>query len=275
MKKLILVVALMSASAQAREVSTLVYNQSKDAIVVGNHLNVTRPIASLTKLMTAMVSLDHDLDLKRKIKTNGSNTVPPGEYSREELMTAMLVRSDNGAAEAIANDYPGGRKAFILAMNNKAQSIGMTATKFTDPTGLSSGNTSNAGSVGIMLKNAVDYDFIKNNSTRKKIYIERRKYTLVLENTNKMLLYDFNEVLLSKTGFTNPAGWNVAMVLEKDNQRFSVVVLGAKSPDQRYTITKKLIDNYFRELALEKDNEIMYNSDRSLYQKFMDWFEAK
>lgn len=272
MKYLILAAVLAATSAHAREVSTLVYNQTKDVVVVGNHLNVTRPIASLTKLMTAMVSLDHDGNLARKIKTKGSNTIPPGEYSREDLMTAMLVRSDNGAAEAIANDYPGGRKAFITAMNAKAQAIGMMFTKFSDPTGLSSNNMSNAVSVGILLKSAMDYDFIRNNSTKKKIFIERRKYTLVLDNTNKMLLYDFDEAIISKTGFTNSAGWSVAMVLEKDSQRFSVVVLGAASRDQRYAVAKKLIDNYFRELSLEKEQEIMYNNNKSFYQKLLDWF---
>lgn len=273
MKYLILALALVATPADSRQVSTLVYNQTKDTIVVGDNLNVPRPIASITKLMTAMVTLDYDSNLQRQIRMPGSNKIPGGVYTREELLTAMLVRSDNGAADAIANDYPGGRKAFIRAMNNKAESIGMVHTKFADPTGLSALNISNAGSIGVMLKAAIDYPFIKSSSVQKQITIKNKRYSIVLDNTNKMLLYDFDEILLSKTGYTNASGWSVALILEKDDQRFSVVVLGAKSRDERYAMTKKLINQYFQELALEKEEEIQYNNDtRSIYQQIKDWF---
>jgi D-alanyl-D-alanine endopeptidase (penicillin-binding protein 7) len=273
MKYLILALALIATPADSRQVSTLVYNQTKGTVVVGDNLNVTRPIASITKLMTAMVTLDYDSDLQRQIRMPGSNKIPGGIYTREELLTAMLVRSDNGAADAIANDYPGGRKAFIRAMNKKAESIGMVYTKFADPTGLSAHNLSNAGSVGVMLKAAIEYPFIKSSSVQKQIAIQNKRYSIVLDNTNKMLLYDFDEILLSKTGFTNASGWSVALILEKDDQRFSVVVLGANSKDERYAMTKKLINQYFQELALEKEEEIQYNNDtRSIYQQIKDWF---
>jgi D-alanyl-D-alanine endopeptidase (penicillin-binding protein 7) len=273
MKIFLLVLLMLPSLAKSKDVSSLVYNESKNEIIVGDNLNMSRPIASLTKLMTAMVSLDYDGNLQRKIKMIGSNKLPGGEYTREDLMTAMLVRSDNGAADSIAADYPGGRKAFIAAMNKKSQDIGMVFTKFVDPSGLSSGNTSNAGSVGIMLQVAALYPFIKESTVKKNIQIKRKKYSIILENTNKNLLYSFDEILLSKTGFTNAAGWNVGVVLEKNNQKFSVVVLGAKSKEQRYEITKKLIDRYFQELALEQDTEIVYN--KTFLEKIIDWFHPK
>lgn len=272
MKYLILVLALTAMPSKAQQVSTLVYNQTRDSIVVGDHLNVHRPIASITKLMTAIVALDYDSNLQRTIRMPGSNKIPGGVYTREELLTAMLVRSDNGASDAIANDYPGGRKAFVRAMNTKAELIGMTHTKFVDPSGLSVHNRSNAGSVGVLLKSAIAYPFIKSSSVQKQITIMNKRYSIVLDNTNKMLLYDFDEILLSKTGFTNASGWSVALVLEKGDQTFSVVVLGARSRDERYTMTKNLINQYFQELTLEKEEEVVYNNEtKTIYQQIKDW----
>ena len=270
MKFILLLLSLFSTSVFAKDTSTLIYNETKNEIVVGNNLNVTRPIASLTKLMTAMVSLDHDTDLQRKISMPGSGHIPRGEYTREDLMTAMLVRSDNGAAEAIAADYPGGRKEFIKAMNSKAENIGMMFTRFSDPSGLSSNNTSTVVSIGTMLQAASKYPFIKETTVKKQISIQRKKYTIILDNTNKTLLYDFNEIQLSKTGYTSFAGWSVGLVLEKDQQKFSVVVLGAPTKDKRYELAKKMIEKYFSDLALERDTISL--EEKNFYEKLKDLF---
>jgi len=273
MKQLLLIILMIPNIVLAREVSTLIYNVTKNEIIMGSGLNIIRPIASLTKIMTAMVSLDHDGNLQRRIKISGSNKIPSGEYTREELMTAMLVRSDNGAAEALAADYPGGRRAFIRDMNKKAQNIGMNFTKFVDPSGLGSGNISNIGSIGIMLQVSSLYPFIKESSVQKQISIEKRRYTIVLDNTNKPLLYDFDEIILSKTGFTSASGWSVGLILEKHDQIFSVIVLGSPSRDHRYQTTKNLIDRYFQDLDIEKLAEkqrSQYNT--GIINKIKNWF---
>jgi D-alanyl-D-alanine endopeptidase (penicillin-binding protein 7) len=273
---LITALALASLTVSARAPSTLIYNESKKEIVVGSNTNVQRPIASLTKLMTAMVALDYDGNLNRKIRMHGSASLPAGEYTRNDLMTAMLVRSDNGAAEALAADYPGGRKSFIRAMNNKAEFIGMSSTKFADPTGLSSRNISNAVSVGVMVQVAALYPVIKESSVQKEIKIERRRQTITLGNTNRPLLYSFDEILLSKTGFTTPSGWSVAVVLEKHQQHFSVIVLGARNKEERYRLTKQLIDQYFKELEIAREQElarieeIPYN--KPMLEQIKEWF---
>jgi D-alanyl-D-alanine endopeptidase (penicillin-binding protein 7) len=275
LKYLFIISMLIFSPVEARQTSTLIYNETLGETVHGENLNITRPIASLTKLMTAMVSLDYDGNLQRKIPMPGSNKIPAGNYTREELMTAMLVRSDNGAAEALAADYPGGRKAFIRAMNRKAEKIGMTFTKFADPSGLSSQNLSNVGAVGIMLQVSVLYPFIRESSIQKEISIESRKRTIILDNTNKPLLYDFDEIIMSKTGFTNSSGWSVGLVVEKYGQRFSVVVLGAETKNQRYEITRNLIQNYFDQLAATKlDNEgkRSYNNT-SIWDRIKDWLK--
>lgn len=273
---LITALALASLTVSARAPSTLIYNESKKEIVAGSNTNVQRPIASLTKLMTAMVTLDYDGNLNRKIRMHGSASLPAGEYTRSDLLTAMLVRSDNGAAEALAADYPGGRRSFIQAMNNKAEFIGMSSTKFADPTGLSSRNISNAVSVGVMVQVAALYPVIKESSVQKEIKIERRRQTITLGNTNRPLLYSFDEIQLSKTGFTTPSGWSVVVVLEKHQQNFSVIVLGARTKEERYRLTKQIIDQYFKELEIAREQElarieeIPYN--KPILEQIKEWF---
>lgn len=269
MKNLLLILLCLPSLALSKNIGTLVYDMDKNDIIVGSGLNEKRPIASLTKIMTAMVALDHDGDLKRKIKISGSNKIPGGEYTREELLTAMLVRSDNAASEALAADYPGGRKAFIRAMNAKAENIGMTFTRFADPSGLSSLNLSNPVSVGIMLQVSSLYPFIRESSVKKQVSIKKKNYSVILENTNRWLLYDFDEIVLSKTGYTSASGWSVGVILEKEDRTFSVVVLGAPTREKRYEVTKDLILKYFDELALEKSQEELYN--KTIWQKIKDW----
>lgn len=268
-----LILITVTTPAQARQpVSTLIYNETTDEIVVGTGLNISRPVASITKLMTAMVSLDHDKNLQRKIKMSGSNSIPAGMYTREQLMTAMLVRSDNSAAEALAADYPGGRRAFIRAMNQKANNIGMTYTRFADPSGLSNQNISNVVSISGLIQVAALYPFIKEVSVQKEISVESKKRTIILDNTNKPLLYDFDEIIMSKTGFTGSAGWSVALIVEKYGHRFSVVVLGAETKNKRYEIARDLISDYFEQLTknkLDKTSKKQYNT---IWQRMKDWW---
>lgn len=271
MNKFLLICLMLPVVAFAKQPSTLIYNETKGDFVIGHNLNVDRPIASLTKIMTAMVALDYDSNLQRKIKITGSNKIPSGEYTREDLLTAMLVRSDNAASEAIANDYPGGRKGFIRAMNVKAEKIGMMFTKFVDPSGLSAQNRSTAVAVGTMLQVASLYPFILESSVEKQIKIKKKNYSILLDNTNRLLLYDFDEIILSKTGYTSSSGWSVGMVLEKNDQRFSVIILGASTKQERYDLAKKMIMTYFQELALEKEEKDLYNN-RTIWEKIKDWW---
>lgn len=245
--------------------SVWLYNVNKDQIVLGTNINETRPIASITKLMTVIVSLDYDLDLKRKIKVNTSNKLPNGLYTREEVITAALVRSDNSAAETLANDYPGGRKEFIKAMNQKAQNIGMTSTNFVDASGLASGNVSTALSIGSLLKESAKYPIIKETSIKKQAIFEQHYKTKIrkiqLENTNKPLLFEFDEIVVSKTGFTNAAGWNVGLVVQKSKQQFVLVILGAKSKEERYKIAKEILYNHIRDNDLDELINRSYNKN--------------
>jgi D-alanyl-D-alanine endopeptidase (penicillin-binding protein 7) len=160
----------------------------------------------------------------------------------------MLVRSDNYSSELLAQDYPGGRRAFIRAMNDRAQELGMYHTRFADPTGLSSRNISTIGEVATMIKVAALQPIIADTSVLPQVEIKNKKYKVILDNTNKMLLASFNEIKFSKTGFTNPAGWSVGVILERHDRRFLVVVLGARDKVHRYNLAKEMIHRHFAEI---------------------------
>lgn len=247
--------------------STWVYNETKNELLAADESNTRRSIASITKLMTALVAIDHNSDMTAQMKIGKGSRLPPGITQRGDLFTAMLVRSDNQAAEFLAQDYPGGRKAFIVAMNNKAKNLGMDHATFVDPSGLMSGNVATIGDVATLVKAASQHPIISNISILQQVEIDKKKYKVVLENTNRMLLASFDEIKISKTGFTSSAGWCVAMVLEKYGQRIVVVVLGAKSKDQRYNIAKDLIKSHLADLEYKIEQE---QNKKSLIQKLLE-----
>lgn len=268
----------LSFTAMARQPSTWIYNKTNDQIISANNSNIVRPIASLTKIMTAMVALDYDSDMNRKIFVGGGSKLPPGMNTRGDLFAAVLVRSDNRASEILAENYPGGRKAFIRAMNRKAEEIGMTHTRFVDASGLSSGNVSTVGSVANMIQVASLYPVIADVSVLPQVEIKNQRYRVLLENTNKMLLARFEEIKLSKTGFTSASGWSVGMILERHGQRFVVVVLGAETKIQRYDLAKRLIERHFEDIEhdlLAREAERQYNMSRSIWQRVKDWLDFR
>jgi serine-type D-Ala-D-Ala endopeptidase (penicillin-binding protein 7) len=252
---LILVVLFTTISAQARTASTWIYNETKKDLIYADRSNITRPIASLTKVMTALVALEHDSDMSKPVTNTSGTKLPPGTNTRGDLFSAMLIRSDNQAAELLARSYPGGRKAFIKAMNDRAQSLGMTSTRFVDPSGLSSGNVSSVGEISTMIQVASLQPIIADTSVLRQVEIKNKKYRVLLDNTNKMLLADFSEIKFSKTGFTNASGWSVGMILERQGQRFVVVVLGARTKEERYNLAKDLIKRHFADIEYDLEQE--------------------
>ena len=158
-------------------------------------------------------------------------------------MRAMLISSDNRAAETLANNYPGGFNNFIKAANSYAFSNALYNTQIVDSTGLLSGNQSTATDLIEFLS------LIKNNSIIRSMASERnavlnakgkRAITINIRNTNpEMFVYD--NILISKTGFTNPAGRCVLMLIEKNKDLFGVVVLGQRNVKSRSILVKELL----------------------------------
>lgn len=197
-----------------------------------------------------MVAIDHDKDLTRTLMLSsrvGSN-LPKQHYNRWQLLQAMLVRSDNAAAETLAADYPGGREAFIASMNRRAAEWGWSNTHFEDPTGLGAGNVSTVVELADMMTTAASYWLIRETSVKKQIAIEsqykKSVRTISLNNTNQPLLFEFNSIVVSKTGLTSRAGWCLGLVVEQNQQQFAVVVLGTRDREDRKATVKRAIYNH-------------------------------
>ena len=255
MPRLLILLALI-LSQPASAVSLAVYNITEERWRHSENLNQTRPIASLTKLMTVMVSLDQDQDLDRVIKLNqASPRLVKGSYSRRTLITAVLVRSDNSAAEALAEAYPGGRREFVQSMNRKAQALAMWNTRFVDASGLSSSNRSTAHDVITMIRTSDLYPVIAEISTQKTAALEsgqgKRLTKLDIENTNRPVLIEFDGITVSKTGFTNSAGWCMALVVVRGGSRSAVVILGADTQQRRFRDIKEAVLTHMAEPAPE------------------------
>jgi D-alanyl-D-alanine endopeptidase (penicillin-binding protein 7) len=267
-KFLVLSLTLAAGTAWAKtqvpkniESSVIVYNITQDRVEYSSNISQTRPIASVTKIMTAMVALDHNKDLSKTLKLSArvGSHLPRQNYNRWQLFQAMLVRSDNAAAETLAADYPGGRAAFIARMNQQALEWGMKNTRFEDPTGLSPNNISNVEEVASMMETSAGYWLIQEVTTRKQVAVEtqfkKRIRTVSLKNTNSPLLFEFDNIVVSKTGLTSQAGFCLGLVVEQKKQQYAIVVLGARSKQDRIRTVEKImynhvIDNQLPELEL-------------------------
>lgn len=219
--------------------------RSASALIVDENGNVVyakgdeepRPIASITKLMTAMVILDagqamdesititkEDRDL---IKLTGSRLVYGSTLTREKMLRVALLASDNRAANALARSFPGGRSAFIEAMNRKAQALGMNDSCFVDPAGLNPANVATARDLLKMIQAAKAYPLIVDatTSTQMTVYPLAGRGPLRFGNTNRLLRRSHWEILLSKTGYINEAGRCLVMQAEILDHPLFIVLL--------------------------------------------------
>ena len=236
---------------QTHGMSIIHVDLERDAIIKGQNIEQVRGLASITKLMTAVVALDHSTETEKvlTLSNKAGSKLPHRQYTRGQLFHAMLIKSDNAAAETIAADYPGGREKFITDMNIRATMMGLKNTHFNDPTGLDKGNVSTAEDVSHLVVGAAYYPMIRHISTKKEetilIQVKRKDMPVVLSNTNRVLLREFDSILLSKTGFTNPAGFCVAILVKQEvnNQTHHqvIVVMGAKNTAQRVDTVKRMM----------------------------------
>lgn len=192
-----------------------------------------RPIASITKLFTAMVVLDAGQNLNEHLDP----------YTRHQLLLISLVRSDNKSSQTLCEKYPGGYSACIDAMNRKAQELGMNNTHLVDATGLSAENVSTAEDLIKLVLASKKYDLIREASSLSEVKILIKKRWLVFPNTNP-IIGQRHKFLVSKTGWTRASGGCIVMLLDTDIGERLVVVLGSKSthtrtPEAEFLATQK------------------------------------
>ncbi len=239
-KILFLFLYLSFSIANAQQHSIIVYNVDQDAIIDQSNADIIRPIASITKLMTAIVALEN-YDLDQIIKVTKKQTVQVSE-----LITRLLVRSDNFAGEMLAKNYPGGRSAFITAMNDRAKQFNLNNTRFIDPSGLGIFNVSTAFEIAKLVAKSYSYDFIRQVANKPEIITTIKtkygdKQVPVYSNTSRQLLVEFNNIIITKTGFTSGAGRCIAMMVEKNAQNTVIVILGKHTKQQRDNLARQLI----------------------------------
>jgi len=205
--------------------------------VYSRQVNEPRPIASITKLMTAMVILDSDLDLQEKvtitkddrdlIQLTGSRLKYGAALTRKQMLQLALMSSENRAANALARTWPQGKAAFVEAMNKKAAALGMQASHFNDPAGLDPGNVASAYDTARMVRAAMSYPLIRSATTTRSARVRpyRDLGELRFGNTNRLLKNKNWNIQLSKTGYLNESGRCLVMQAEIDNQSLTIVLL--------------------------------------------------
>lgn len=214
-----------------------VYDPVSGDMLYSKNADVAAPIASITKVMTAIVVLDSGLPLdemltiaraERASDRNGYSRMRiDSQLSRGDLMRVMLMASENLAAWNLAAHHPGGFDAFVAAMNAKAKALGMQQTRFADASGLSIDNVSTANDLVKLLKAAAQYELIGEYSTTPSFTarFQKPRYSLQFGNTNRLVHRDSWAIDLSKTGYLNEAGRCLVMQTKVADRDVVMVLL--------------------------------------------------
>ncbi|WP_130834487.1 D-alanyl-D-alanine endopeptidase [[Erwinia] mediterraneensis] len=242
------------AQPQIASGSAMIVDLTTNKVLFSSHPNRVRPIASITKLMTAMVVLDAKLPLDEQLAVDISQTAEMrGVYSRVRLNSTIsrrnmlllaLMSSENRAAASLAHHYPGGYNAFIHAMNAKARALGMTHTRYVEPTGLSTRNVSTAEDLIKLLKATRQYPLLGELSTQKEqtAQFSHPAYALPFRNTNHLVYNAGWRIQLTKTGYTDEAGHCLVMRTLMNNRPVALVVLDAFGKYTHFADAKRLRD---------------------------------
>ena len=218
-------------------VNAVVVDASEHRPVYTKGADDVTPIASLTKLMTAIVTLDAHLPMDEAIaidtddfdylKGSTSRLRMGATLPRREMLRLALMSSENRAASALARTYPGGTEAFVHAMNAKARELGMTRTSYADSTGLSARNVSTANDLATLVAAAAEYPEIREFSTTPSYYVEVQPTGQLLgfNNTNRLVSNSNWNIHLSKTGYIREAGKCLVMLATIASKPFVIVLL--------------------------------------------------
>jgi D-alanyl-D-alanine endopeptidase (penicillin-binding protein 7) len=217
--------------------NALIVNQNTGEVLFAKDTDALTSIASVTKLMTAMVTLDANLSMDEEIAItnedvdtlkNSSSKLPVGTVlPRSELLKIALIASDNRAASALGRNYPTGKAGFVNAMNIKALQLDMTRSEFADPTGLNNHNMSTAEDLVKMVKAAYQYPEIREITTTAsyEAYVKGHRAPVNFNNTNGLIRKSDWIIGLSKTGFIQEAGKCLVMQAMISGQPMIIVLL--------------------------------------------------
>ena len=228
----------LEGSPDLRSASALVVGADGD-VIYGKDVDTIRPIASITKLMTAMVILDAGLDLEEPITVTkadrdlvhltGSRLEFGATLTRREMILLAIMSSENRAASALGRTWPDGPTQFVERMNAMAAELGMKDTRFADPAGLGVDNQSTARDLGRMVAAAQAYPLIREASTTRRLAVRPwpNRGPLNYTNTNRLLKNETWDIELSKTGYINESGRCLVMQAMIEGEAVSIVLLNS------------------------------------------------
>jgi len=251
-------VALCSLNATAKPMlepklkssSVFVVDQTDSAVLLSRHSDVAAPIASITKLMTALVVLDAKQPLDQPIAITGAEAaLPRGGVSRltvgtvltrGDLMHLALMSSENRAAHALGVNYPGGLPAMVTAMNTKAAALGMTSAHFVDPTGLSSDNVASPEDLSKLVVAAAKNPRIRQYSTDPSYTVRVRRHPVEFHNTDNLVKNPTWNIVVQKTGYISEAGKCLVMEAVIDGRNIVIVLLDSAGRLTRVADAKRV-----------------------------------
>jgi len=224
------------ARLKLRSANVVVLDAAEDRQIYAKAADEVTPIASVTKLMTAMVTLDaqqaldENLDIDAAdfdyLKGSHSRLREGTTLSRREMLRLALMASENRAAASLARHYPGGTSAFVTAMNFKALSLGLKHTHYSDPTGLSPQNVSTASDLAKLVQAAAEYPLIREYTTTPSYMVELDTgRSLGFNNSNALVKNQAWDITLQKTGYIREAGKCVVMLVNIASKPVVIVLL--------------------------------------------------
>jgi D-alanyl-D-alanine endopeptidase (penicillin-binding protein 7) len=233
----------------------MVVNQDTKEVYFEKNPSVSLPIASITKLMTAMVVLDSKMPLDETLVINSedvqsyrtSRLAGGTVLTREEALLLALMSSENRAAYTLGRNYPGGVPSFVAAMNRKSKELGMDHSHFADPTGLMSENVASAEDLTRLLNAAYQYKMIREFSTWPELTMVIAKRPQKFLNTNRLVRSGDMNIGLQKTGFINAAGKCLVMQARVNNTPLLLVFLDSVGTQSRFADAVRVRDWYERQ----------------------------
>jgi len=229
----------------------LVVNQDTDEVLFEKNTHAVLPIASITKLMTALVTveanlpLDEELTVTRNevVRANIRSNLRPGmTMTRDTALHLALMSSENRAAQLLGRTYPGGLDAFVEAMNAKAHMLGMSDSHFADPTGLSPDNRSSANDLVRLVKAAYEHDVIREHSISGELALPVGRRVVRYGNTNRLTANPDWDIGLQKTGYISAAGRCLVMQAVVEGQRVVMVLLDSVGKYSRIGDAQRIRD---------------------------------
>jgi serine-type D-Ala-D-Ala endopeptidase (penicillin-binding protein 7) len=246
-----------------RSSGVLVVDESDSSVLVSKHADVASPIASITKLMTSLVVLEANQPMDELITvTQADVDVGRGAVSRlsvgatltrADLMHLALMSSENRAAHALGNNYPGGMTAMVAAMNAKARSLGMTGAHFVEPTGLSSQNVASPVDLSKLVVAASRNPTIRAYSTDTNYSVRIRRHIVNFHNTDRLVNSPAWDIVVQKTGYITEAGRCLVMEAIIDGRSVVIVLLDSFGKYTRLADATRI--KHWMEVALRRGDE--------------------